>query len=184
MSSCSNSPISGNITLGSFNNSYDAWVNITHPNGNILTQNVFGNNDDEFGFGFIENPYNSRELLLNYGSSSNLSGNKTVTGNGNLDAWLAKIDASNFLNTEKIDNSTSTISVYPNPFSDQLNFDFGSLPEDAILTLYSVDGKKIVEATIPKGTSTYSWSPKNTEQFFLYQLKGNSYLHQGKVVKK
>lgn len=174
---------SGNKTSPRYGMSYDCWVLITDNIGNIVAQVTYGGTEDEYG-GVSPFLNSNNELLLIANSSSGISGNKTVPTNGNGDAWIAKIDASNFLNTEKITNTSSTISVYPNPFTDKVHFDFNDLREDAVLTLFSADGKKIFETAIVKGQTTFSWSPENAEQFFLYQLKGNSFQHQGKVVKK
>lgn len=174
---------SGNKTSPRYGMSFDAWVVITDPNGNILTQQTYGGTEDDYA-SFLPFPNSSNELLMVGSSSSGISGNKTVASYGGSDCWIVKIDASNFLNTEILTGSEGTISVYPNPFVDQVNFDLINLTEDVKLQIYSIDGKLISEMDIQKGTSSVNWKIPNNGEIYLYKILGNSINHSGKIIKQ
>ncbi|MGJ8661128.1 MAG: T9SS type A sorting domain-containing protein [Bacteroidota bacterium] len=161
----------------------DAWLVITDPSGNILAQECYGGIDAESGI-FIPFPNSTTELLLVASSNSDISGNKTVSSYGGSDCWIVKIDGSNFLNTEYLSGSNSTISVYPNPFIDFVNFDLGNLSEDVQLMIYSIDGKLVKEFDIQKGTNSIIWETSTDNEIFLYSILGKTVNHTGKIIKQ
>jgi hypothetical protein len=181
LSLISNSIPSGNKTSVRYGTGFDSWLVITDGSGNVITQETYGGIDDEGGSIFTPYLNSEQVLIMSAVTASGSTGNKTVTLNGIFDTWIIEIDASNFLNVEKIEETQSTISVYPNPFSEKVNFDFNELKEEAILSLFSIEGQLIYETKIVKGSSTFSWTPSNVDQFFIYKLTSNSFQHTGKI---
>ncbi len=189
LSTHSMSSIGGNKTTPNYGpfNTWDVWTVVLNSDGNILHQESFGGTEDEFINNYngpIKYQYNSiQNLLFCVLSTSNISGNKTVTTNGGTDTWIAKINASNFLNTESLTHSISTITVSPNPFQNTVRFQFSEQTENTVLSIYAVDGKKVFEQAIQPGTTSLDWQAETTGQMFFYELRGNETFVQGKLVK-
>ncbi len=185
IASTSDSPISGVKTSpkygGFFDN--DSWILILDQSGNILTQNTFGGTENESGSTTIENPYSANQLIFSTYSSSNISGNKTVTTNGGTDTWIAKIDASAYLGLSPLNKESAIASVYPNPVQNELNFSFSELKEKVEISFISMDGKILDRMVIQPGESIYKWYTADAPDLFYYEIKGNSVLQQGKIVK-
>jgi len=121
-------------------------------------------------------------FYLSGGSESPVSGVKTVPTNGGYDAWILEIDASGFLNTEKIEGVNTTISVYPNPSSGEVNFKFADLEEDVEVTFYSVDGKILFSDKIQSNSVLKSYDLKVGNQMILYSVEGERINYSGKIL--
>jgi hypothetical protein len=96
---------------------------------------------------------------------------------------MVELDASNYLATEELDAAGATISVYPNPFSDQLNFKLEQVKEMVTLSITSLDGKVLHTQTIQPVLDSIeiNWKTPH-EQFLIYSIKGEKINFTGKVV--
>lgn len=94
----SNSPISGNKTVGT-NGEADYWVLKLTPDGNVIWQKNYGGNDVELLWK-IEMIDETRYLLVG-NSSSSISGNKSEINRGISDIWSVLIDSSGTIIWEK-----------------------------------------------------------------------------------
>jgi hypothetical protein len=181
LSTGSASPPGGNKTTPHYN-SGDAWVLILNPAGDIIHQETFGGAGSESGQ-MYPHPSSSQKLIFCGSSDSGISGTKTVNTKGSTDTWIGEVDASAYLNIDKIDNPEGYISVYPNPFLNQINFDFTDLNEEVTIRIYSLDGKTVYETTLSNSSSSFVWESEQTAQIFLYEIKGETISHTGRVVK-
>jgi hypothetical protein len=91
VSGSSNSPVSGNKTVPSYGFT-DVWVLKLDPDGNILTQAVYGGSNYDSDYSMLQ--YGNDGLFLAANSISGVSGNKTIPNLGGDDAWIIKIDTS------------------------------------------------------------------------------------------
>lgn len=176
---------SGNKTSQNFNTTgsptNDGWVLILDDNGNILQQSTYGGGDDDF---VTFQPFgdSNTDMLLLSNSKSPISGNKTVGTYGDYDIWLAKIDGSDFLNTPSI-NENSKILVYPNPFNDEVHFNFGEIKGNCQLSFYSMDGKLIHSETVTSGVTQKTVNIPNGQHVVLYELKNEDFIQTGKLIR-
>jgi hypothetical protein len=173
---------SGNKTSPNYDNLDDVWLIIIDGLGNIIAQETYGGTNYDIPIVY-QDPYSTTGLIFAGGSLSNVSGNKTVVSNGGTDSWIAKIDASNFLSTESLSANSSTISVYPNPFLESVNFEFEDLQEEVHLTVFSVDGKLVFEKNITSGNQMVEFSSDAPNQVYFYQIVGETINKTGKVLK-
>jgi len=162
----------------------DVWMLILNNEGQIIQQESFGGIYFSYPIEIVTNP-TSGEFIFVAASNSPVSGNKTVGTWGGTDAWLAKLDASAFLNTETLLGTTSNVSVYPNPYIDIANFKFQNLKESVEICFYSITGKLLDKVSVPQGTALYEWNSASVDEpFILYEIKGETANHKGKLVRK
>lgn len=86
----SNSPISADKTINSFNNSDDFWLLKLNELGVIQWQRVFGGNLVDVPTNIL-NTSDGGSIIIGY-SDSNISGNKTENSKGLIDVWILKLD--------------------------------------------------------------------------------------------
>lgn len=171
--------ISGNKTSPKYGG-VDSWLIITDTSGNIIAQETYGGSLNDF---LSQSPTIVNGVFyLSGASESPVSGVKTVPTNGGYDAWILEIDASGFLNTEKIEGVNTTISVYPNPTNGEVNFKFADLEEDVEVTFYSVDGKILFSDRIQSNSVLKSYDLKVDNQIILYSLEGERINYSGKIL--
>jgi hypothetical protein len=92
-------------------------------------------------------------------------------------------------NTElHLDLNSAKLIVYPNPFSEKVNFEF-EVNEDAYVTLliYNALGQKVktlLDKNVREGeVNTISFTPENqVSGFYIYQLKINDNIKTGKLI--
>jgi hypothetical protein len=96
---------------------------------------------------------------------------------------LLKLDASDFLSLpEKEENFF--LSVYPNPFHDNVSFNFAEHTEPIQLAIYSIDGQLIFQKEIPTGLNHFNWqAPTANTSVYIYQLTSSDIIQTGKLVK-
>ncbi len=182
ISGSSRTGIGGNKTTASLG-FQDLWMLIIdETNGSIVTQQSFGGSGSEDGSLYI-NKNDPTKLRLEGNSKSGVSGNKTTVNHGGDDFWMVELDASDFLATEALDAEGTAISVYPNPFKDQLTFKFEQLKEAVTLSITTLDGKVIHAQTLQPTSNSIeiNWQAPN-EQFFIYSIKGEKINYTGKLV--
>ncbi len=178
----SQSSISGNKTTPNHGLN-DIWVLVLNENnGSIIYQETFGGNSIDLGI-VKKSAKNETRLFLESSSQSNNSWNKTTVNHGGYDFWMVDLDASDFLATEALDAEGTAISVYPNPFKDQLTFKFEQLKEAVTLSITTLDGKVIHAQTLQPTSNSIeiNWQAPN-EQFFIYSIKGEKINYTGKLV--
>jgi hypothetical protein len=97
---------------------------------------------------------------------------------------MVGLDASDFLATEELDAEGASISVYPNPYSEQVNFKLKQLKEAVTLSIATLDGKIVHTQTIQPSNENIeiTWNPISTEQFLVYTIKGAKTNFTGKIV--
>jgi len=179
----SNSNFSGNKTQTNYGVT-DIWVLILNENnGSIVIQKAFGGFKDEDGIVKTINN-NPSKLVLEANSQSTFSGNKTIYSKGSYDYWMVELDASDFLATEELDAEGASISVYPNPYSEQVNFKFEQLKEAVTLSIATLEGKIVHTQTIQPSNENIeiTWKPILSEQFLVYTIKGEKTSFTGKLV--
>ncbi|MBL1281553.1 MAG: T9SS type A sorting domain-containing protein [Fluviicola sp.] len=171
--------INGNKTSPKYGG-VDTWFLIIDTAGVIIAQETYGGslNDNIGALPTLTNGV----FYLSGASDSPISGVKSVPTNGGFDAWLMEIDASGFLNTEKIEGVNTTISVYPNPSSGEVNFKFADLEEDVEVTFYSVDGKTLFSDKIQSNSVLKSYDLKVGNQMILYSVEGERINYSGKIL--
>jgi hypothetical protein len=182
LSGSSNSDESGNKTSQNFGG-FDNWFLILNEiDGTIVTQKTYGGTNDDSGSVKVKQNEPSK-LIIEGSSKSTISGNKTVYSKGGYDFWMVELDASNYLATEELNAAGATISVYPNPFSDQLNFKLEQVKEMVTLSITSLDGKVLHTQTIHPVSDSIeiNWETPH-EQFLIYSIKGEKINFTGKVV--
>ena len=183
ISGSSRTGIGGNKTTASFG-FVDVWALIVNESdGSIVTQQSFGGSGSEDGSFYI-NKNNPSKIRLESNSKSGVSGNKTTTNRGGYDYWMVELDASDFLATEELDAEGASISVYPNPYSEQVNFKLEQLKEAVTLSITTLDGKIVHTQTIQPINENIeiTWKPISTEQFLVYTIKGAKTNFTGKLV--
>ena len=173
----------GNKTTASYGIS-DVWLLILNEsNGSIVTQQSFGGSWSEEGSVYL-NKNDATKIRLESNSKSGVSGNKTTINHGGDDYWMVELDASDFLATEELDAEGTYISVYPNPYSEQVNFKLEQLKEAVTLSIATLDGKIVHTQTIQPSNENIeiTWKPSTTEQFLVYTIKGEKTNYTGKIV--
>ena len=78
--------------------------------------------------------------------------------------------------------SKSKVSVYPNPFNDNLNI---STQENGVVYFYDLSGKSVSTSSLMKGSNSLNKSSLE-KGIYLYQVKGKdgSTIASGKIIKK
>jgi hypothetical protein len=96
---------------------------------------------------------------------------------------MVEIDASDYLTTQELDALGASVSVYPNPFTEQLNFKLEELKEAVTLKITTLDGKIIHTQFIqPSNESIELKLHAPSEQFLFYSIKGDHINFTGKVI--
>jgi hypothetical protein len=180
-----NSPssISGNKTVPNYGEN-DIWfLVLNESDGSIVTQETFGGSSYDLGY-VKKSIRNETKLYIESNSQSGTSSNKTTINHGGYDFWMVELDASDFLATEELDTEGASISVYPNPYSEQVNFKLEKLKEAVTLSIATLDGKIVHTQTIQPSNENIeiTWKPISTEQFLVYTIKGAKTNFTGKLV--
>lgn len=177
------SGINGNKTAPNFGLT-DIWfLVLNESDGSIVAQETFGGSSFDSGY-LKKSIRNETKLYIESNSQSGTSSNKTTINHGGYDFWMVELDASDFLATEKLDTEGASISVYPNPYSEQVNFKLEQLKEAVTLNIATLDGKIVHTQTIQPSNENIeiTWKPISTEQFLVYTIKGAKTNFTGKLV--
>ena len=177
------SSINGNKTAPNYGLT-DIWfLVLNESDGSIVAQETFGGSS--FDSGYVKKSIrNETKLYIESNSQSGTSSNKTTINHGGYDFWMVELDASDFLATEELDAEGASISVYPNPYSVQVNFKLEQLKEAVTLSIATLDGKIVHTQTIQPSNDNIeiTWKPISTEQFLVYTIKGAKTNYTGKLV--
>ncbi|WP_107037336.1 T9SS type A sorting domain-containing protein [Brumimicrobium mesophilum] len=138
-----NSDVSGEVELSTYNNSKDIWTLVLDTSDlSLKYQFMFGGDDSE-GFPNILENNNSFNILIQ--SNSDIGGDKTIASRGGDDYWL--LDISSDLSTFNFQKQES-LSIYPNPTSN--TFKISNLPAGEKLEISVVDmtGRTVLNSTV------------------------------------
>lgn len=180
LSGTSYSGVNGNKTSPQFGDA-DIWMLILDMDGNIITQETYGGTLADIG-SFLPDPNDQSKLRLHAVSSSGVTGTKSLPSKGGYDIWLNELDASSFLSTESLNQQNSTISVYPNPFEDNVFFEFKNLQENVTLTIYNLDGRIIDSIYINQSEFIFELNSSISNQVLIYAIKGDKFKYCGKLL--
>lgn len=75
------------------------------------------------------------------------------------------------------------ISIYPNPASDQISFNWNSSYEKLSLEIYQITGSKLLEKSVSPGT-VLPISHLSNGMYIFKLLNGQQTIHSGKMIKK
>lgn len=88
------------------------------------------------------------------GSSSSAIPNNTF-GYGRIDALAAVTKAIKMLSVHENEKTTAVVNAFPNPFSNNISFEFRNWNSSTVLEIYSITGTKISSKTWESVPSTY-----------------------------
>ncbi len=167
---------SGNKTSPYFGGN-DGWIIIADTSGAIKNQLSFGGSANDN----LSVRYQRGDTLFCSGTTkSPISGNQT-TGTYSLnkaDFWAVTIKTTNLSVPNNTENEVS-LSVFPNPFNEKVEFNFGSpLSSEETINLYSTDGKMVDKLVVHKGETSVSWKPTCQNGMYYYEINKN----KGKVI--
>lgn len=156
-----NSGISGNKEIANYGQN-DAWLVVLNSNNVKIHEKVYGGSSSDSGVDLIEQ---NNEIKLLIGTSSGISGNKTVPAKGLNDGWLVNVDGSALVGITE--NSISNFSVFPNPTNGIINLksDFASNNE-AVIT--DINGRLIQTFRISKNTQELDLSTFENGVYFIH----------------
>jgi hypothetical protein len=180
----SSSGINGNKSTPNYGLT-DIWFLVLNEiDGSIVSQKTYGGWLEDLSGNVRKSEKDETKLILESRSKSTTNGNKTTTNHGGYDYWMVELDASDFLATEELDTEGAYISVYPNPYSEQVNFKLEQLKEAVTLSIATLDGKIVHTQTIQPSNENIeiTWKPSTTEQFLVYTIKGEKTNYTGKIV--
>jgi hypothetical protein len=173
------SPVSGNKTAANIG-FRDLWLIITDTEGNEVRQEVYGGTDEDIATCIIGE--DNGGLLLAGSSKSGISGNKTENTRGNFDTWILQLNASGYLELDD-DHSLSGLKVYPNPCQDRIHVDFSDRSEDALLLLYSVEGRLVQQLSVTAGTIC-DWEVSGENAAYYYEIVSHLGRSTGMLIKQ
>ena len=76
------------------------------------------------------------------------------------------------------------ITVYPNPYTNTVNFVVGAHSEPLLLSLYSLDGKIVFQTLIPTEMNHFVWdADTEMNQILIFEIRSNEELVTGKLVR-
>jgi hypothetical protein len=138
LSGSTDSPVSGNKTVGTFGGQNDTWLVRLNETGDILWQKELGGSNIEFGFKML--PSDDGGIILGGSTYSSNSGSIDQVSNGAYDYWFLK------LNPEELSTPTNThaaLSVWPNPTADAVNIRFPDFQDKISVSVYDAIGRMV-----------------------------------------
>jgi hypothetical protein len=84
------SPVGYDKSVPNYSISKDIWVVILDPNGNKISDHIFGGDGGEFISSIL--PDNNGGYLITGSTNSGISGDVSQTSQGNFDFWMIKVD--------------------------------------------------------------------------------------------
>lgn len=131
------SAISGDRTEASYGG-YDAWIVRLNEAGNLLWQKSIGGAGQDGDSTILQAPDGG--FILGGGSGSSNSGNVTVTGNGQHDYWILKLEPEVLAVPQHF---FAGISVYPNPTAGVITVRFGELQHKISVGVVNILGQHV-----------------------------------------
>jgi len=156
----------------------DVWVAKVNAAGTFQWQRCCGGSGQDESFNVTEST-NNHFIVTGFTYSSDYD----ITVNlGSADGWIFELDGINGLE----ENQNTTISIYPNPFKEQINFAFpinSNSPEK--ITICDVFGKqvKVISQTTLQNNNSINSADLPSGIYFI-ELRGADYSFIKKIVKE
>ena len=177
----------GGYIGGGLTNSFDAmgfdmWIVKTDSQGNISWSKIIGGAENEFAFS-VSQIFDDGYIL---------AGRTNSFGNGNDDAYVARIKPET---ANAINNSTAEISLlntYPNPFTNSTTVEYKVKNHSKVsLKIYDLHGKEVKTLTDgyqTSGTKTIVWDGTNNSRsdvipgLYYFTINVNNNFYTKKIV--
>ena len=181
LAGASDSEVSGTKTDTS-RGSADFWTIKLNSIGNIEWQKTIGGSNVDYFNGVLETSDGS--LMMAGGSTSAISGDKTINTNGLHDFWILKLSF-NTTSTEPTVFDLDHISINPNPNAGKFMLELkGESSSSQVITISNIHGQRVL-LTSSNSTSKVevdlSLEPAGV-YFIQIDTEGSSYF--GKVIKE
>ncbi len=168
---------SGIATSGAYGGgSYDAFIAKLDSSGARQWATYFGGSDVDQAYGIAidaaRNIYITGNTLSTSGIASTGALQGAFGGGTSLgDAFLARFSRDPYLGVKGIEKAlTNSISIYPNPASDNFTINAAT---DGQLTIYTIDGREAGSYKLIKGATNISLPPACTTGTYLCTCIGN-----------
>jgi serine protease AprX len=117
------------------------------------------------------------------GGTSGVSPNN-VFGNGRIDALAAVNEAIKILGTIENDKLTTSVTAFPNPFSEHVNFEFKNCKAGTTLEVYTITGEQVISKTWEAIPSNYELDLSSyASGAYFYKLTNGAEHVNGKLFK-
>ncbi len=113
----------------------------------------------------------------------------TISDEWGLDGGVVDLIIPNIvLGTDREGFRTKDVSVYPNPASDRLNFQFAQSPQagqDITLSVYNMQGEVIRQEKLTTGYNNISLDVSSHQRgYYMYHIQGSNFSYKGKFIIK
>ncbi|PWH85701.1 T9SS type A sorting domain-containing protein [Brumimicrobium oceani] len=162
-----NSAVSGEVELSTYNNSKDVWTLVLDTSDlSLKYQFMFGGDDSESYPNILEYN-NSFNILIQ--SNSDIGGDKTIASRGDDDYWL--LDISSDLSTSIL-NKNETLKIFPNPTSNSFQISNLPLGESHEIIIYDMMGKTVLATSINATKNSVDVNSLNPGMYTLQMFDG------------
>jgi hypothetical protein len=177
--------ITNNHSISEYSN--DIWVLKINNEGDIITQKCFGGAGNDFIMrGALQKSDNNYVIAAytNYGPSYDV-GCTPYGGNGDIDYWVFEIMLDDTTNVIEPVASTTGITVYPNPASQWVAFNY-ALPANAKqeeIKITDAKGAMITSFTVTGSQGQQIWDTRSLKSgVYFYTLSVGEFTKSGKIV--
>ena len=173
------SGISGNKTVLNFGTGADIWLLILNNDGSVFDQKAYGGSAfDQIGKILVNTLGN---ILITSPSTIGISGNHLVPNYGLTDAWVFELSTA-FLSV--VENQSIVTEVFPNPFSETIQFNLTATNQQAVIEIYTMDGKLCKQERYAAGTQSVSFQLPELGNLFIYKIVSGTNAATGKLVRR
>jgi hypothetical protein len=172
--------VSGNHSDNGFS---DMWLIKITPDLDLIWQQCIGGDRDEQCADLLDLG-SGNYILTGYTSTTDNSGNVNVYNHGSDDVWLLSVKDTTYNGIQDIDKSKYMVTVYPNPASQVINFQY-RLPSliSAQILIVNIFGEPIEDITLNDHEGIKSWNIEGiTPGMYYYFFTELSILFSGKIV--
>jgi uncharacterized HAD superfamily protein len=153
--------------------------------------NSNGNKTLEIYYGWDANTsqwvvFSKNKQEYTYDSNGNMTLEIYYDWNAATSQWIANSKTTYYYSDHSITNIPKTpethLTVYPNPAREFIVFDLTTTRESAVLTIYDIHGKKVIEQRL---NESHQVSISHlTKGLYLYRLDDGMTIYTGKVIKE
>jgi hypothetical protein len=159
------------------------WLIKITPDLDLIWQQCIGGDRDEQCADLLDLG-SGNYILTGYTSTTDNSGNVNVYNHGSDDVWLLSVKDTTYNGIQDIDKSKYMVTVYPNPASQVINFQY-RLPSliSAQILIVNIFGEPIEDITLNDHEGIKSWNIEGiTPGMYYYFFTELSILFSGKIV--